>query len=103
MVVPAAAAIELVAMSDDRTLFVLEVRLLYSAHRYGLALADPTVVKTDVADAAVDIYVWEPAAVSFPKVGLHYLRTWFIPDLWCSLPYGTMQPLLQPLLDEVRC
>ncbi len=37
------------------------------------------------------------------KVGLHSLRTWFIPDLWCSLPYGTMQPLLQPLLDEVLC
>lgn len=36
------------------------------------------------------------------QVGLHYLRTWFIPDLWCSLPYSTMQPLLQPLLEEVR-
>ncbi|CAM9358421.1 unnamed protein product, partial [Laminaria digitata] len=36
------------------------------------------------------------------KVGLHYLRTWFVPDLWCSLPYSTMQPLLQPLLEEVE-
>lgn len=62
-------------------------------------------VRASDGDGGVDRgpYSRPVSFLCFVQVGLHYLRTWFVPDLWCSLPYSTMQPLLQPLLEEVRC